>query len=62
MTDAEKLEILRVALRDITYISGHDANPLDRAREIAYGCPQSRRPNSTAWTFRNTRQGLASLG
>ena len=37
MTDAEKLEILRVALRDITYISGHDPNPLDRAREIAYG-------------------------
>jgi hypothetical protein len=43
MTEAEKLEILRVALRDITYISGHDPNPLDRAQEIAYGALKAAR-------------------
>jgi hypothetical protein len=37
MIDAERVEILRVALRDITYISGHEPNGLDRARELAYG-------------------------
>jgi hypothetical protein len=36
MTDAEKVEILRVALRDITYLSAHDPEPLSRARELAY--------------------------
>ena len=37
MTDAQKIEIVRAALRDITYISSHDAKGLDQARELAYG-------------------------
>lgn len=36
MTDAEKIELLRVTLRDITYLSIHDLNALDRARGLAY--------------------------
>src|SRR4051794_34119747 len=36
MTDAEKLEILRIALRDLTYLSAHDPNPLSQARTLAY--------------------------
>jgi hypothetical protein len=36
MTDSEKLEILRIALRDITYISAHDTDALSRARQLAY--------------------------
>ena len=38
MTDSEKPEIRRIALRDITYISGRDpVAGLNEARELAYG-------------------------
>jgi len=41
-TDAEKLEALRVALRDITYLSGADpAAALQKAQEIAYSALES---------------------
>jgi hypothetical protein len=37
MTDAEKIEILRIALRDITYIPWRDpAAGLERAQDLAY--------------------------